>query len=780
MVEANVWAGNVSLSSNLPHVDITQLKQPPIHTLVQVQPHGVLLILQEPDLTVLQASSNTFSQFGITAQEILGTPLEEILDPFQVDRLKEGLAADTLELVNPSKVWVRKRGRGDDYQVFDAVFHRSIDGFLVLELEPALTQENIPFLSFYHLARASINQLEGTSNLRDFCQIIVQEVRKVTGFDRVMLYKFDEDDHGEVLAEEKLDGMESYLGLRYPESDIPRTARKMLAANWIRVIPNAQAEPVNLFPAVNPLSQQPTDLTHSILRSPYPCHIEYLHNMGVGASLTISLIKDQKLWGLIACHHLTPKYVSYELRKACEFLGRVIFSELSTREETADYDYRMRLSYIQSVLVEQMSQEDLFINGLVNRQLSVLDLANAQGAAICFNGNWTTIGRTPSEEDLNFLVQWLAKNVEDEVFHTDSLPQLYLDAERFKDVASGLLAIPISKRNYVLWFRPEVIQTVNWGGDPTKAFEVKQSEGETRLCPRKSFELWKETVRLNSLPWKQVEVDAALELRKAIVNIILRQADELAQLAQDLERSNAELKKFAYVASHDLQEPLNQVANYVQLLEMRYENQLDGDAREFIEFAVEGVSLMQTLIDDVLAYSKVDLQAIEWQLTDVESALNHALGNLRGRIADSGATITHDPLPTIVADGTQLMQLFQNLIGNAIKFKQPDHPPQIHIGAERQEEAWLFSVTDNGIGLDQQFSDRIFVIFQRLHTRDEYPGTGMGLAICKKIVECHRGRIWVESELGQGATFSFTIPVGGREHNHANGRDKQSYLFGRR
>jgi chemotaxis family two-component system sensor kinase Cph1 len=780
MVEANVRFGNVGAVSGAGHFDLTQLKQPPIHTLAQVQPHGVLLILQEPDLTVLQASTNTLAQFGISAQEILNTPLEEILDPFQVDRLKEGLVTNNLELVNPAKVWVRKRGSGDDYQIFDAVFHRSIDGFLVLELEPALTQENIPFLSFYHLARASISQLEATSNLRDFCEIIVREVRNVTGFDRVMLYKFDEEDHGEVLAEEKLDIMESYLGLRYPESDIPRTARKMLASNWIRVIPNAHAEPVSLYPAANPVTQQPTDLTHSILRSPYPCHIEYLHNMGVGASLTISLIKDQKLWGLIACHHLTPKFVPYELRKACEFLGRVVFSELSTREETADYDYRMRLSYIQSVLVEYMSQEDLFIDGLVKHQPNVLDLANAQGAAICFNGNWTTIGRTPTEDDLNFLVQWLAKTVEDEVFYTDALPQLYSDAERFKDVASGLLAIPISRRNYVLWFRPEVIQTVNWGGDPTQAFEVKQTEGETRLCPRKSFELWKETVRLKSLPWKQVEVNAALELRKTIVNIILRQADELAQLAQDLERSNAELKKFAYVASHDLQEPLNQVANYVQLLEMRYESRLDGDAREFIEFAVEGVSLMQTLIDDVLAYSKVDLQAIEWQLTDVDSALNHALGNLRGRIADSGATITHDPLPTIVADGTQLMQLFQNLIGNAIKFQKPDQPPQIHIGAERQEDAWLFSVQDNGIGLDQQFGDRIFVIFQRLHTRDEYPGTGMGLAICKKIVECHRGRIWVESELGQGATFYFTIPVGGRDHNHANGRDKQSYLFGRR
>lgn len=759
-------------------INLTRLKQPPIHILTQIQPHGVLLVLQEPELTVLQVSRNTSAAFGIAPEKLLGKTLDDILDSVQVDRFRMGLSYENLDLINPTKVWVRRKG--DDYLVFDAIFHRSADGFLVLELEPALTQETIPFLSFYHLARASINQLEATSNLQDFCQIIVREVRQVTGFDRVMLYKFDEDGHGEVIAEEKLDDMEPYLGLHYPESDIPQPARKMFLSNWIRVIPNAHAEPVQLYPTDNPITNQPIDLTLSILRSAYSCHIEYLHNMGVGASLTISLMKDEKLWGLIACHHRTPKYVPYELRKACEFLGRVIFAEIFSREEEADYSYRMKLAHVQSALIEYMSQEDSFINGLVQHEPNLLDLANAKGAAICFNGRWTTIGRTPSEEELNYLVQWLAKLVEEEVFYTDSLPLIYSDAERFKDVASGLLAIPISKRSYVLWFRPEVIQTVNWGGDPNHAYELKQSSSELRLCPRKSFELWKETVRLKSLPWKAVEVKATLELRKAIVNIVLRQAEELALLAQDLERSNAELKKFAYVASHDLQEPLNQVANYVQLLEMRYDAELDEDAKEFIGFAVEGVSLMQTLIDDVLVYSKVDLKGIEWELTEVETALNKALSNLRGRMTETGAVITYDPMPTIVADSTQLMQLFQNLLGNAIKFKKKDETPRIHVGVKRQEDNWLFSVQDNGIGLDPQFADRIFVIFQRLHTRDEYPGSGMGLAICKKIVECHRGQIWVESELGRGATFYFTIPVGGRDRNHASGHKKQNYLFGRR
>jgi chemotaxis family two-component system sensor kinase Cph1 len=768
----------VGINLETPDINLNRLKQPPIHLLTQVQPHGVLLVLQEPELTVLQVSRNTSTALGIAPEAILGKTLDDILDSFQVDRVRMGLSRENLDLINPTKVWVRRKG--DDYLVFDAVFHRSADGFLVLELEPALTQETIPFLSFYHLARASINQLETTSNLQDFCQIIVREVRKVTGFDRVMLYKFDEDGHGEVVAEEKLEEMEPYLGLHYPESDIPQPARKMFLSNWIRVIPNAHAEPVELYPSDNPITNQPVDLTLSILRSAYPCHLEYLHNMGVGASLTISLMKDEKLWGLIACHHRTPKHVPYELRKACEFLGRVIFAEIFSREEEADYNYRMKLAHVQSALIEYMSQADNFIDGLIQHEPNLLDLAKAKGAAICFNGQWTTLGRTPPEEELNYLVQWLAKTVDEEVFYTDSLPLIYSDAERFKEVASGLLAIPISKRSYVLWFRPEVIQTVNWGGDPNHAYELKQSNSDLRLCPRKSFDLWKETVRLKSLPWKPVEVKATLELRKAIVNIVLRQAEELALLAQDLERSNAELKKFAYVASHDLQEPLNQVANFVQLLEMRYNDELDEDGKEFIGFAVDGVSLMQTLIDDVLVYSKVDLKGIEWELTEVETALNQALANLRGRIAETGAEISYNSMPTIVADSTQLMQLFQNLLGNAIKFRKKDEAPRIHVGVQRQEDSWLFSVQDNGIGIDPQFADRIFVIFQRLHTRDEYPGSGMGLAICKKIVECHRGQIWVESELGKGATFFFTIPVGGRDRHHASGNKKQNYPFGRR
>jgi len=263
--------------------------------------------------------------------------------------------------------------------------------------------------------------------------------------------------------------------------------------------------------------------------------------------------------------------------------------------------------------------------------------------------------------------------------------------------------------------------------------------------------------------WSSFEIELLQQLADQ-VGIALAQSRLLEQerhQSQELARSNAELEQFAYVASHDLQEPLRMVSSYVQLLERRYQDQLDQNARDFITYAVEGTVRMQELIQALLSYSRVGTRGKEFHLTDCQNSLDRALENLGLMISENEAVITHDPLPQLMADSIQLTQLFQNLLSNAIKFRS-DRPPVIHIGAVQKDESWLFSVQDNGIGMETRYGDRIFAIFQRLHSRTKYPGSGIGLAISKKIVERHGGQIWVESTPGEGTTFYFTLPLDDR------------------
>jgi light-regulated signal transduction histidine kinase (bacteriophytochrome) len=244
-----------------------------------------------------------------------------------------------------------------------------------------------------------------------------------------------------------------------------------------------------------------------------------------------------------------------------------------------------------------------------------------------------------------------------------------------------------------------------------------------------------------------------------------RTKEDLERKSQELARSNDDLKEFAYAASHDLQEPLRIIRGYVQLLAKRYKGKLDADADDFIKYAVEGVGRMQRLIKDLLEYSSLGINGETLKPSECTELVHRALANLQAAIQESGAEVTYDPLPAIAVDPSQVSRVFQNLIGNAIKF-HGEEAPRVHISAEQRGEEWVFSVRDNGIGMDPDQSERIFMIFQRLHTREEYDGTGIGLAICKKIVERHGGRIWVESEEGKGSTFYFTIPAGKKDKEH--------------
>lgn len=742
------------------NVDLTNCDREAIHIPGLIQPHGILFVLQEPELTILQVSKNTFALLGIYPEDLLGKELISLIGSEQIAKIQECLSAD-FENVNPLQISIANH---HETFWFEGIAHRTAES-VILELEP--NKSNLPpnFNTFYQIVKATIDRMRNALTLQDLCQIIAKEVRKITGFDRVMIYQLDSENGGIVIGEDKLKELDSFLNLHYPPSDIPKQAQELYILNWLRLIPDANYQPVPIIPAHNPVSKQPVDLSYSVLRSVSPMHVEYLHNMGVAASMSISLIKDKQLWGLIACHHCTPKYVPYHIRTVCEFLGHVMSLDIATKENNEDLDYKLKLKTIQSKLVEVISQTEDFIDALIQQKTELLELVGAEGVAVCLNEKLLLFGKTPSEVDIQELINWLETQVNNhQVFHTDSLLKLYPPSDKFKDVASGMLALVIAKtqKHWILWFRPEVIKTVNWGGNPNKTVKVEEN-GNLHLSPRKSFELWQETVQFKSLPWRECEIEGALELKSAIVGMVLRKADELAKINIELERSNSELDAFAYIASHDLKEPLRGIHNYSTFLIEDYADLLNEDGVSKLKTLVRLTQRMEDLINSLLHFSRlgrVELLMQRTNLNELVASVIEVLSISQEETNELDIRITRI-LPDVRCDRIQVSEVFSNLITNAIKYNDKAHKI-VEIGFLDQstdESKITFYVRDNGIGIRQKHLDNIFRIFKRLHTAHQYGGgTGAGLTIAKKIVERHGGNIWVESIYGEGSIFYFTLP----------------------
>jgi light-regulated signal transduction histidine kinase (bacteriophytochrome) len=739
-------------------VDLLSCAQEPIHIPGRIQSHGALLALEEPALIVRQVSGNAEAFLGRPVEQLLGATLAEFLDPEQLTSLCAHLERSDLADLNPlSLAFESHAGR----RSFDAIIHRS-GGLLVLELEPA--DAGAPsFQGFYHLVRGSVSRLQSASSIDELCRAAVEEVRRITGLDRVMVYAFDPQWNGTVIAEDKQPEMEPWLGLHYPASDIPAQARRLYTVNWLRLIADVNSAPVPVLPTDNPLTGQPLDLTFSVLRSVSPVHLEYLRNMEVGASMSISLMRGNRLWGLIACHHRTTRHIPYVVRIACEFLGQVLSLQLSLKEEHAEYELRVALQERLTGVLGHLPAAPSFAEGLGAPAPSLLDVVDASGAVLYLDSQIHTYGEVPPDQEIRDLLGWLETESGRETFYTDSLSALYPGAKGFTETASGLLTVALTSGNRLVWFRPEEIRTVNWAGDPNKAAVVE--EGQVRLHPRRSFELWKQTVRQKSLPWRQPEILVAEQLRNALQDILYRQAeaeakDQLEAVNRQLARSNSELDWFAYIASHDLKEPLRGIQNYARFLSEDYGDRLDDDGRHKLETLVRLGARMEALLDGLLLYSRLGRVDLAVQPTDLNRVVEDATDLLLPAIQQSGVEIrVPRPLPTLRCDRSRIGEVFSNLITNALKYTDKEER-WVEIGYQEREGAQPITlyVRDNGIGIQERYHSAIFDMFRRLHTRDKFGGgSGVGLTIVRKIVERHGGRIWVESIPGEETTFFFTL-----------------------
>lgn len=497
--------------------DLSNCERELIHLAGSIQPHGVLLVLREPDLVVLQATTNVADHFGAGVEEIQGLPVAR-LDP----GLAEALAPATRWRLGDVRRPVRfRRGGTPGGRRYLGLVHRHPSQGLRVELEPrdppGGPDEPAAILE---TSGALLDRIREASAVEEVTGEMVRSLRALTGYDRVMVYRFDRAGHGEVVAESREEGLEPYLGLRYPASDIPQRARRLYLRNRLRVLVDVDYDPVPVVPRAFPETGEDLDMSLCYLRSMSPIHLQYLRNMGVTATLVTSLVVDGELWGLVACHHYAPKNLSYEHRAASQLATEVASARIGVLETRARAEAEIRVRGLERRIIRCTSREGDWRGALLEDPDALLDPLDATGAALFYDGRVDTVGRTPPGEDLRRIRRAVADAAEDRIYETDAVE---LDLPGIGDVGpdlAGLLAVELSASagEYLIWFRPEQIQTVRWAGDPRKP--VVTGDDPEDLSPRRSFAVWTELVRDRSRPWEDRHLELAGILGNSLRDVI--------------------------------------------------------------------------------------------------------------------------------------------------------------------------------------------------------------------------------------------------------------------
>ena len=523
------------------HLDLAQAcEREPIEVPGSIQPFGALICVHVSRRRIFAVSENLSLFVQVASIDALDACLDQVL------RQSDGtsLYAALERLPEGQSSWL---------QVVDSAqgplecHARSHAGIWLLELERAYKAPNARQDDL--ASHNALSMMDRAQTLQDLAYIVAQQVQLLSGFERVMVYRFDDTWNGEVFAEHLGAPVDSYLGQRFPASDIPAQARRMLVSNRLRIIPDVDYRAERLLTSKRfGRSATDIDLGISLLRSVSPIHLEYLRNMRVGATLTISLLHGERLWGLVACHHRAPHLLLHRLRASCELLGRFMSSLIAVKEQLEQLGVRMRMQRANESLASQMGQAPDIVSGLVKHDTNLLTLAEpgCASAAVYFDAHWTLIGKVPTLRQLHALVDWLLQHAPEELFVTDRLPRVFAEARAYSAIASGLIAAPLPKheRNYLLLFRPEEIQTIDWAGRPEKS--IVSTADSTTLHPRQSFARWEETVHERSAPWRLVQIEAVKRLRRDLVEVDLEKQSQRERDA--LKKMATERHRFAFLA----------------------------------------------------------------------------------------------------------------------------------------------------------------------------------------------------------------------------------------
>ncbi len=732
----------------------TQLKQAldgcsaePIHIPGSIQPYGVLFVVDPKDHTVLQASDNLETWVGVKTSDALGKPLADVIGADQAEIVRHIVVKRELQPLQSSVVRI-----GD--KVFDAVAHLA-DDYLVVELEVVDDPKTLQRDFFYDELRQFAVGMREMRDLDDLYGFVTAQIRKITGFDRVKLYRFDEDFNGEVIAESRAGHMASYKGLHFPASDIPPQARALYMKNFIRSISDIGYAPVPVVPLTNPHTNRPLDMSMSALRSVSPIHVQYLANMGVQASMSVTILQNGRFWGLIACHHNAPYHVPYRIRMVSEIMGHVFSAQLSSMEEMVDrVDAEKRRLILERLSASMGTHYNLY-DLLKEKQDMALEAMRAQGMAVQYRGRVFSFGRVPDEAQTVALIDWLYNRHPGSLVKTHEAEAMVGDVDGLDGLRGGFLAAPIShmRKDYILWFRDSIVKDVHWAGNPEK--KAVEEKAGYRLAPRASFDLWKQTVKNRSRSWTRDDVDMAQNLIH-IINQSERIAAEEASIAKS---------EFLANMSHELRTPLNAITGIINILDR--DDKLDDKQRQFIRTMNISANSLLGLINDLLDIAKIEsnemtVEERPFNLLDILEEVRSIM-NVRAVEKDLLLSVK---APTrqqmqFTGDVVRIRQVLLNLVSNALKFTEAGFV-NILVRLPTEADARLrIEVSDSGIGMSDAQLARIFDKFVQADdtiTR-RFGGTGLGLAIVRNLVTLMKGEVLVQSQEGMGSRFTVLIPL---------------------
>lgn len=694
-------------------LDITACDREPIHIPGSIQPHGVLLVVERDGLTITHVAGEAEALFGEAA--CVGRSVGDLVS--------DAIATSLARVIDSAGVggfvgqWRASHGG-----MCDVSAHRSGEDVL-MEFEPG-PPDPVPASAILGALEQAGAGFERATGLKGLCERAATEFRHITGFDRVMIYRFLDDEAGTVLAEARDPSIPSFLNHHFPGSDIPKQARALYVRNLVRVIPDVSYVPAPLRPDWT--APEPLDMSDAVLRSVSPVHMQYLRNMGVGASASISIVKDGVLWGLIACHHSTPKLLTYDVRAACRALAGGLARQIKAKEEAEAYRERIRLRSFEDEVVVQLTRDGPLDEAIADNLGELRRMLTADGVAVLRGGDLASDGACPRETEIRDLAVWTLQRMRGDTFATDRLPELYPVAEAYRANGSGVLALAISHDEpfVIFWFRAEQVETVNWAGNPHK-----QAAGpDGVLTPRASFDAWSESVRGRSIPWTPAETDATVRLKQTLLEA--RQTRRLRDLNARLTDSVADKDALIRQKEVLIREVNHRVQNSLQLVSsfLGLQARASGDpallaAIEEARRRLGAVALVHRRLYRADQIETIDLARY------LEELAAEMLGTMDAGWADK---LTLDIAPILIGTdrAVTLGLVLTELVINANKYAYGGAPGPIDIALEQHRASFRLIVADRGRGKhtpSEGFGSRMMAamvsqLSGELEYRDNKPG----------------------------------------------------------